>query len=29
MDAIRCYGVRRKLQQLQASTSNNKNNEED
>ena len=29
MDAIRFYGVRRKLQRLQASTSNNKNDEED
>ena len=29
MNAIRFYGVRRKLQRLQASTSNNKNDEED
>ena len=29
MDAIRFYGVRRKLQRLQASTSDNKNDEED
>ena len=28
MDAIRFYGVRRKLQRLQASTSNNKNDED-